>query len=126
MHEIAGLGELRSPWHDCQMTWLQNHLDIINAYSQALENIDNQKSKTLIPFALCNKTLFCRIFLCAVGRDLRKSVQKGERSFEFVPTNLVLQRMWADNESLRKTGCFDTFTHGAFTQFGLKSPGLIK
>ena len=30
VHEIAGLGELRSPWHECQMAWLQgcNSIDI--------------------------------------------------------------------------------------------------
>ncbi len=48
VHEIAGLGELKSPWHECQMTWLQNHLEIINTYTQALENLVS-KSK----FAKC-------------------------------------------------------------------------
>ena len=43
VHEIAGLGELRSPWHECQMAWLQNHLNLINAYSQALESLDSVK-----------------------------------------------------------------------------------
>ena len=43
MHEIAGLGELKSPWHKCQMAWLENHLNIINTYSQALETLDNYK-----------------------------------------------------------------------------------
>lgn len=45
VHEIAGLGELRSPWHECQMSWLQNHLNIINAYSQALENLDTARGE---------------------------------------------------------------------------------
>ncbi len=45
VHEIAGLGELKSPWHDCQMAWLENHLNIINAYSKALENLDSYKGK---------------------------------------------------------------------------------
>ena len=43
VHEIAGLGELRGQWHDLQMTWLENHLSIINRYSQALENLDTRK-----------------------------------------------------------------------------------
>ena len=43
VHEIAGLGELKSPWHASQMAWLENHLNIINTYSQALENLDNYK-----------------------------------------------------------------------------------
>ena len=43
VHEIAGLGELKSPWHGNQMAWLENHLTIINTYSQALENLDSCK-----------------------------------------------------------------------------------
>ena len=43
VHEIAGLGELREPWHTCQMTWLQNHLNLLNTYNTALENLDNYK-----------------------------------------------------------------------------------
>ena len=60
------------------------------------------------------------------GPPIRKSTQKGERHFEFVPTNLHLQRLWVENDSLRKSGAFDIVTHGAFTSFGDKSPGLIK
>ncbi|XP_059080345.1 inositol polyphosphate-4-phosphatase type I A-like isoform X1 [Tigriopus californicus] len=104
VHEIAGLGELKSPWHECQMTWLENHLNLINTYSQALENLDNHRPKL----------------------NFRKSTQKSDKTFEFVPTNLHLQRMWVQNESLRKSGFYDTFTHGAFTAMAQKSPGLIK
>ena len=43
VHEIAGLGELREPWHSCQMSWLENHLNLINTYSIALENLDNYR-----------------------------------------------------------------------------------
>ena len=43
VHEIAGLGELKSPWHSGQMSWLENHLNIINTYSQALEALDGYK-----------------------------------------------------------------------------------
>ena len=60
------------------------------------------------------------------GLCLRKSVEKGDPSFEFVPVNLHLQRMWAENDSLRKSGFYDTVTHGAFTSIAQKSPGLIK
>ena len=42
---MAALGELKSPWHNCQMAWLENHLDIINRYSQALENLDSYDGK---------------------------------------------------------------------------------
>ena len=54
VHEMAALGELKAPWHACQMAWLENHLDIINTYSQALENLDsyegNSKFKTILKF----------------------------------------------------------------------------
>ena len=49
VHEIAGLGELKSPWHECQMAWLENHLNIINTYSQALEALDNYKGNIFPP-----------------------------------------------------------------------------
>ena len=61
-----------------------------------------------------------------VGLNFRKSTLKGDRTYEFVPTNLHLQRMWVENESLRKSAFFDIFSHGAFTAFAQKSPGLIK
>jgi len=67
------------------------------------------------------------ISLSFVGRSLRKSTQKSEKALEFAPTNLHLQRMWAKNDSLGKSGTFDVFTHGAFTAMAQKgSPGLIK
>ena len=59
-------------------------------------------------------------------RSFRKSTEKAEKMFEFVPTNLHLQRMWVLNDSLRKSGFYDIFTHGAFTSYGQKSSGLIK
>jgi hypothetical protein len=34
--------------------------------------------------------------------------------------------MWVENDSLRRTGTYDLVSHGAFTSFGTKSPGLIK
>lgn len=58
--------------------------------------------------------------------NFRKSTSKSDRTHEFVPVNLHLQRMWAESESLRKEGHFDVVTHGAFTAFAQKGPGLIK
>ena len=58
VHEIAGLGELRSPWHESQMAWLQNHLNLINAYSQALESLDAAKGR--FDF----RSFYCRGFPC--------------------------------------------------------------
>ena len=61
-----------------------------------------------------------------LGVDFRKSVDKKSQDLEFVPVNLHLQRMWAENDSLRKSAIYDTITHGAFTSIPMKSPGLIK
>ena len=48
VHEIAGLGELREPWHSSQMSWLENHLNLINTYTTALENLDNYRGIKII------------------------------------------------------------------------------
>ena len=59
VHEIAGLGELKSPWHANQMAWLENHLNLINTYSQALENLDNCKgASNEISYQLSNVVLY--------------------------------------------------------------------
>ena len=60
------------------------------------------------------------------GPNFRKSSDKHEKDYEFVPVNLHLQRMWVENDSLRKCGTYDTITHGAFLANPIKSPGLIK
>ena len=65
-------------------------------------------------------------FLFRTGPNFRKSSDKDKQDFEFVPVNLHLQRMWVENDSLRKSGTYDTITHGAFTSIPIKSPGLIK
>ena len=61
-----------------------------------------------------------------LGPDFRKSIYKNDPTYEFVPTNFHLQRLWVENESLRKSDFYDTFTFGAFTALAQKSPGLIK
>jgi hypothetical protein len=33
----------RAPWHASQMAWLENHLNLINVYATALENLENYK-----------------------------------------------------------------------------------
>ena len=51
-----------------------------------------------------------------------------ENSLEFAPINLHLQRMWAQNESLRRSGFYDIMTVGAFAAntLGFKQGGLVK
>ena len=64
--------------------------------------------------------------LLLAGPDFRKSADKHSSQLEFVPINLHLQRMWAENDSLRKSAFYDTITHGAFTTHTQKTAGLIK
>ena len=55
VHEIAGLGELREPWHSSQMRWLENHLSLINTYTTALENLNNYRGEFIILLKpICN------------------------------------------------------------------------
>ena len=105
VHEIAGLGELREPWHSCQMTWLQNHLNLINQHNTALDNLDNYR-----------------------GPNFKRSAWKADPTYEMVPTNLHLQRMLAQNETLRKSGCYDVHTVGAFSAHArnTRSQGLMR
>lgn len=63
-----------------------------------------------------------------VARFFKPSTRKLERSLEFAPTNLHLQRMWVQNDSLKKCGFYDVITVGAFTAHAhkTKNGGLIK
>ena len=58
----------------------------------------------------------------------RPSVQKDKSTLQYCPVNLHLQRLWAQNGSLRKEGTFDCVTVGAFTAIphGFKGGGLFK
>lgn len=71
-------------------------------------------------------TIITPLSLLLSGPDFRKSEDKSSQELEFVPVNLHLQRMWAENDSLRKSAFYDIITHGAFTSIPMKSPGLIK
>ena len=71
-------------------------------------------------------TLLMTIITLLSGPDFRRSEDKTSQELEFVPVNLHLQRMWAENDSLRKSAFYDIITHGAFTSIPMKSPGLIK
>nr|CAH7757510.1 unnamed protein product [Callosobruchus chinensis] len=105
LQEVAGMGELREPWHSRQVELLDRHLHLLRLYSQARENL-----------------------LAHKGSFFKPSSRKGDRSFEFVPINLHLQRMWVYNDTLNKSGFYDWITVGAFTAHSHKSKngGLIK
>ncbi|KAL1517073.1 hypothetical protein ABEB36_000885 [Hypothenemus hampei] len=105
LQEVAGMGELREPWHSRQVELLDRHLHLLRLYSQARENLQAHK-----------------------GPYFKKSSRKTDRSLEFVPINMHLQRMWVHNDTLNKSGFYDWITVGAFTAHGHRSKngGLIR
>ena len=72
------------------------------------------------------QSLFLSWFLA--GPHLKKSPEKCDNNYPFVPTNLHLQRFWIENLSLRKSGHHDIFSSAAFTAGADSSQcgGLIK
>jgi inositol polyphosphate-4-phosphatase len=105
LQEVAGMGELREPWHSRQVELLDRHLHLLRLYSQARENLHAHR-----------------------GRLFKPSSRKSDRSLEFAPVNLHLQRVWVHNDTLNKAGFYDWITVGAFTAHSHKSKngGLIK
>ncbi|XP_046998595.1 inositol polyphosphate-4-phosphatase type I A isoform X1 [Schistocerca americana] len=105
LQEVAGMGELREPWHSRQVELLDRHLQLLHLYSQAKENLAVHR-----------------------GSFFKPSSRKNDRTLEFAPVNLHLQRMWVQNDTLRKSGFYDIITVGAFTAHSHKSKngGLIK
>ncbi|XP_054012614.1 inositol polyphosphate-4-phosphatase type I A isoform X1 [Hylaeus anthracinus] len=105
LQEVAGMGELREPWHTKQIELLDRHLHLLHLYSQAKENLAAFK-----------------------GSYFKKSSRKNDRTLEFAPLNLHLQRMWVHNDTLNKCGFYDFITVGAFTAHSHKSKngGLIR
>lgn len=105
LQEVAGMGELIEPWHSRQVQLLDRHLHLLHLYSQAKENLDAHK-----------------------GSMFKPSSRKNDRTLEFAPVNLHLQRMWVQNDTLKKCDFYDVITVGAFTAHSHKSKngGLIK
>ncbi|CAL7944180.1 unnamed protein product [Xylocopa violacea] len=105
LQEVAGMGELREPWHTKQVELLDRHLHLLHLYSQAKENLSAFK-----------------------GSYFKRSSRRNDRTLEFAPINLHLQRMWVHNDTLNKCGFYDFITVGAFTAHSHKSKngGLIR
>lgn len=105
LQEVAGMGELREPWHSRQLQLLDRHLQLLHLYSQAQEHL-----------------------LAHKGSFLKPSSRKQDRSLEFAPVNLNLHRMWAQSDTLGKAGMYDIITVGAFTAHSHRSKngGLLK
>lgn len=105
LQEISGMGELGGVWRNKQMQLLDKHLKLLKDYSQAKQNLQQ-----------CD------------GKFFKPSTKKADETFEFAPINLHLQRMWAHNNTLKRSGCLDVITVGAFTRHTgkTKTGGLIK
>ncbi|XP_014208606.1 type I inositol 3,4-bisphosphate 4-phosphatase isoform X3 [Copidosoma floridanum] len=105
LQEVAGMGELREPWHTKQVELLDRHLHLLHLYSQAKENLAAFK-----------------------GSHFKQSSRKNDRSLEFAPLNLHLQRMWVHNDTLNKCGLYDFISVGAFTAHShkTKNGGLLR
>ncbi|XP_030244410.1 inositol polyphosphate-4-phosphatase type I A isoform X2 [Drosophila navojoa] len=108
LQEISGMGELNGEWRWRQMNLLEEHLRLLKDYSQAKQNIQQ---------------------LMRDGVYYKRSAVKTDESLEFLPVNLHVQRMWAQNDALHRRGVLDIVTVGAFTRHdakGRKCGGLIK
>ncbi|XP_044587936.1 inositol polyphosphate-4-phosphatase type I A isoform X1 [Cotesia glomerata] len=105
LQEVAGMGELREPWHTKQVELLDRHLHLLHLYSQAKENLAAFKASYF-----------------------KRSSRKNDRTLEFAPLNLHLQRMWVHNDTLNKCGFYDFISVGAFTAHSHKSKngGLLR
>ncbi|XP_064086446.1 inositol polyphosphate-4-phosphatase type I A-like isoform X4 [Macrobrachium nipponense] len=104
--ELSSLGDLSDQWHTRQMALLNQHVTLINIYSMALDTLDVAAHS---------------------GSSFKKSSSKNEISLEMAPTNLHLQRLWSQNESLRRSGFYDIITVGVFSAYphGYKNGGLV-
>lgn len=164
LQEVAGMGELREPWHTKQVELLDRHLHLLHLYSQAKENLAALKGKDssfsilsycprpiplystlslsffLFSFFLsflrscflaflpsCLLSFFLS-FLPSLGSYFKRSSRRNDRTLEFAPLNLHLQRIWVHNDTLNKCGFYDFITVGAFTAHSHKSKngGLIR
>ncbi|KAL5277009.1 INPP4A family protein [Megaselia abdita] len=108
LQEISGMGELGGDWRRKQMDLLDKHLKLLKDYSQAKQNLQQYNKSD--------------------GEYFKRSAIKTEEALEFVPVNLHLQRMWAHNDTLKRSGVLDIVSVGAFTRHSGKSKtgGLIK
>lgn len=108
LQEISGMGELGGEWRNKQMDLLDIHLKLLRDYSQAKQNLQTHNGRG--------------------GKFFKPSAKKADESLEFAPINLHLARMWAHNDTLKKTGFLDVVTVGAFTRHTgkTKTGGLIK
>lgn len=48
LQEVSGMGELSEPWHSKQVELLDRHLQLLHLYSQAKQNLENQKGNFIL------------------------------------------------------------------------------
>lgn len=71
LQEVAGMGELREPWHTKQVELLDRHLHLLHLYSQAKENLAAYKGNIDIHiYFVTEKLLICK--LCYVKNNMLK------------------------------------------------------
>jgi inositol polyphosphate-4-phosphatase len=108
LQEISAMGELGGEWKHKQLELLDAHLRLLRDYSQCKQNLQHHNGRA--------------------GKYFKPSAKRNDESLEFAPINLHLQRMVAHNDTLKKSGCLDVLTVGAFTRHTgkQKTGGLIK
>uniref|UniRef100_T1IR47 PH domain-containing protein n=1 Tax=Strigamia maritima TaxID=126957 RepID=T1IR47_STRMM len=105
LNNLTALGEFKSSWNARHVEEIERHLRLIDSYTHVLTFLDSY-----------------------TGSNFKPSAQKCNKSFEFVPVNLHLQRLWIQNDSTKKSGFYDVITVGAFAAHTLKfkNGGLLK
>ncbi|KAG5684624.1 hypothetical protein PVAND_013846 [Polypedilum vanderplanki] len=108
LQEISAMGELGGEWKNKQLELLDAHLRLLRDYSQSKQNLQHHNGRG--------------------GKFFKPSAKRNDETLEFAPINLHLQRMVAHNDTLKKSGCLDVVTVGAFTRHTgkQKTGGLIK
>jgi inositol polyphosphate-4-phosphatase len=96
LQEISAMGELGGEWKQKQLELLDAHLRLLRDYSQAKQSLQYHNGRG--------------------GKYFKPSAKRNDESLEFAPINLHLQRMVAHNDTLKKSGCLDIVTVGAFTR----------
>lgn len=106
LEELLSVGEICGQWQSRQLELVRVHVMLLEHYChsrRSMHNLDKQFFKA--------------------------SSLKENATLEFAPVNLHLQRMWAHNDTLNKTGFHDIVTAGAFAAHTHKSErtgGLIR
>ncbi|KAM9328932.1 inositol polyphosphate 4-phosphatase type II [Gastrophryne carolinensis] len=102
IEELKDLGDLSPHWDNLRQSVIAHYEDMLSIYKESLAELDKY-----------------------TGSSFKSSCTKGEKSLEFVPINLHLQRMRVHSQKL-KDALYDVITIGAPAAHsqGFKSGGL--